>query len=418
MPTDPYVEGTENTEEPVERKGFAREWGQFLVAFLIQVDELLTAEGVVTDNASKEKLADLLAKRLQDAMAAHGRICGDYSPDPLPNTFPVWEGRRVPLQAVTKTSADRPVVSLDGICDGWKSVSVVKPRTVDETVYAVRDLKEFLGHNDAARITRDDLTRWRQSMKDARRSNNTWNNRLSLVRQVFAHGISEGVLTTDPTTGLRLRKARQKSPPPYSDADASRILLAARKETRPSLRWAHWVMAFSGMRAGEVLQLLGRDVRQDGGVWLIDVNEDDPTKSVKTSERRHVPVHPALIREGFVAYAQKIAADAPLFPDKGLDRHGKRGGRAWNLIGKWARLKAGIKDPDEAPDHSWRHRIEDELRAAEAPEDVRDAITGHSRRTTGRQYGVRGEALTRLHRHLSRIPVPVGLFREESKEAA
>jgi hypothetical protein len=170
MPTDPYVEGTENTEEPVERKGFAREWGQFLVAFLIQVDELLTAEGVVTDNASKEKLADLLAKRLQDAMAAHGRICGDYSPDPLPNTFPVWEGRRVPLQAVTKTSADRPVVSLDGICDGWKSVSVVKPRTVDETVYAVRDLKEFLGHSGAARITRDDLTRWRKAMKDAGRS--------------------------------------------------------------------------------------------------------------------------------------------------------------------------------------------------------------------------------------------------------
>ena len=38
MPTDPYAEATEDSEHPVERKGFAREWRQFLVAFLIQAD--------------------------------------------------------------------------------------------------------------------------------------------------------------------------------------------------------------------------------------------------------------------------------------------------------------------------------------------------------------------------------------------
>jgi hypothetical protein len=30
-------------------------------------------------------------------------------------------------------------------------------------------------------------------------------------------------------------------------------------------------------------------------------------------------------------------AAAVLATVKGLDRHGKRGGRAWNLIGMWAR---------------------------------------------------------------------------------
>jgi integrase len=169
-------------------------------------------------------------------------------------------------------------------------------------------------------------------------------------------------------------------------------------------------MAFTGMRAGEVLQLLGRDVRQDSGLWLIDVNEDHASKSVKTSERRHVPVHPALIWEGFVAYARAVAPDAPLFPDKRLDRNGLRGSRAWNLIGKWVRDKVGITDADKAPDHSWRHRVEDELRAVETPEDVRDAILGHSRQTTGKQYGVRGEALTRLGRYLAKLPVPPGVF--------
>lgn len=146
------------------------------------------------------------------------------------------------------------------------------------------------------------------------------------------------------------------------------------------------------MRVAETLQLLGRDVRQEGDIWVIDVNEVDATQSVKIGQRRNVPVHHALVREGFITYAQTIAADAPIFPDKRLDKFGNRGGRAWNVIGKWARTKAGITDPLKAPNHSWRHRVEGEMRAAEVPEDVRDAITGHTRKTTGRQYGVKQRA--------------------------
>jgi integrase len=163
------------------------------------------------------------------------------------------------------------------------------------------------------------------------------------------------------------------------------------------------------MRAGEVLQLLGGDVRQEGEIWFIDMNEDSKGKSVKTGQHRIVPIHPALIREGFVACAGTIAADAPLFPDKRTDSHGNRGGRAWQVIGRWARDTVGITDPSKAPDHTWRHRMEDELRAVEAPEDARGAILGHARKTTGAAYGVRGEALSRLHRYLSMVPVPRGL---------
>ena len=53
--------------------------------------------------------------------------------------------------------------------------------------------------------------------------------------------------------------------------------------------------------------------------------------------------------------------------------------------------------------------MEDELRNVEAGEDVRDAIMGHARKTTGRVYGVRGEALGRLYRFLAKVPVPAGV---------
>jgi len=418
MPTDIFVEGTENEEAPAISKQGAREWRVFLASLRPEVEELLSDAGVVTDDASKERLAELIVERLPQALAQHQRRQrGDFSPDKLVATFPAWERSEDPA---TPPLAPTPeaVVSFLGLFKAWSPVAVVKPRTLAETDYAVRKLASFVGHDDAARITRDDLMRWRDTMKTDGRVNSTWNNRLSMVGQVLQHGVTEGLLKTNPASGLRLRKSRAISPLPYDDTDAARILLAARLETRPSLRWAHWVMAFTGMRAGEVLQLLGNEVRQEDGVWFIDVNERTEGASVKTGTTRHVPVHPALIAEGFIAYTQTIAATAPVFPDKRPDKFGNRGGRAWNVTGIWARKTAGITDPAKAPDHSWRHRVEDELRAAEVPEDVRDAITGHARKTTGRQYGVRGEALKRLHRYLSRLPVPAGVMPGQNSRCA
>lgn len=240
--------------------------------------------------------------------------------------------------------------------------------------------------------------------------NNTWNNRLSLMRQVFAFAVSNLRLSENPAdNSLRLPKSKAAARLPYTNDEAARILLAARKEATPTKRWAHWIMAFTGMRVGEVLQLTRGDVRQEGDVWVLAVNEDAAGKSVKTGQRRNVPVHPALIAEGLIAYVQRLPNDGPLFPDKALDRHGNRGGRGWNVVGKWLRVVVGIDDGQKPPNHAWRHRIEDEMRAAEVPKDARDAITGRVSEGTGGKYGIRGEALARLHRELSKVPVPPGL---------
>jgi integrase len=317
---------------------------------------------------------------------------------------------KAPDVSAVKPATD-PALSFATLMERWKAVASVKPRTVAETAYALEMLKALIDHDDATRVTRADILRWRDATKADGKTNNTWNNRHSMVQQVFLQAVRDGALKANPVdNSLRLPKSRTQGRQPYSDADAAQLLNAARQETSPSLRWAHWVMAFTGMRAGEVLQMTGSDVRREGDVWYLAVSEDATEgKSVKTGQPRHVPVHPALIREGFVQYAKGIAPGAPLFPDKLPDRHGQRGGRAWNVIGKWARQRAGVTDPRKAPNHSWRHRMEDELRAAEVPEDVRDAILGHARKTTGRLYGVRGEALTRLARYLERVPMPAGV---------
>jgi integrase len=410
MPSDAY---TENEDPAAVADGSARvrpeyrkQEAAFLAPFIGYADDLLASVQTTTDAASKERLARQLVQRLTRALAQfRKRLAGDYSPDHLRSTFPDWE----PQAAAAQTPMGSPSVSLRDLFKAWSVVAAVKPRVVEETRYAVDALIAFVGHEDAAKISRDDLIRWRTSMSVDGRSNDTWNNRLSMVRQVLGRGVGDGKLKANPTDGLRLPKGKSTPWLPYSDDDAARILSVARRETSPSLRWAHWVMAFTGMRVGEVMQMTGADIRRDGHIWFIAVNEDDPSKSVKNSQRRSVPIHPALIAEGFIDYAKRIAADDPLFPDKRADKFGQRGGRAWNLVGTWVRDVVQITDRRKAPNHSWRHRMEDELRNVETPEDVRDAIMGHVRKTTGRIYGVRGEALRRLYRELSKVPVPAGV---------
>jgi integrase len=388
----PFVTGLNwDVEDDDSLKMVEREWDAFLAPFIAYANELLGREGIVTDAASKRLLAYTMTQRLGQALARfERRQHGDYSPDPLPTQFPVLERpiRQDNAPATTVGDSETAKVPLSKLFEDWKRVAVVKPSTAYETSKVIEMVIAFVGHDDAARLSRDTLLAWRQASKAEGRVNNTWNNRLSMLAQVLRRGIEDGKLTVDPTEKLRLRKNKPAQRYPYSNQDAARILVAARRETKPSLRWAHWIMCFTGMRAGEVLQLTRKDIRNESGIWYIEVHEDDEGKTVKTGQRRQVPIHEALVAEGFIRYVETIDGDAPLFPEKKADMHGNRGGRAWQLLGRWVRTKVGITDTRYAPDHSWRHRIEDELRIAEVPEDARDAITGHARKTTGRQYGV------------------------------
>lgn len=289
-------------------------------------------------------------------------------------------------------------------------MATVKPRTASDARYHWDDLRRFLGHDDAGRVTAADIRNWRDDCKARGQglNNNTVNARFGAVRQVFARAEADGLIPLNPAEAkLRLPKQQAAPRSPYSLEEAKRILEASRSEPRASRRWAHWVMAFSGARVGEVLQLMGRDVRQEDGIWFMEISPGDATATVKNGQLRRVPLHPALIAEGFVTFAQGIAPDAPLFPDKALGKHGKRGERAWQVVGRWVREVVGITDKAKAPNHSWRHYFEDALRDAEVPSDERDAIIGHAQKTMGRQYGVKGEALRRLARAVEKVPSPL-----------
>jgi integrase len=161
----------------------------------------------------------------------------------------------------------------------------------------------------------------------------------------------------------------------FNDEQAVAVLTAARLE-QGWLRWMPWLLAFTGLRIEEAAEARKQDVRQEAGVTIIDVV---PTaqRALKTAQsQRMVPLHPALIAEGFVDYAQSLRP-GPLFPDLKPGRYGSRGSTATKTHSRWVRGAVGLKDATLAPAHSWRHRMEDQLRIARVPAEAQDAITGH-----------------------------------------
>ncbi len=376
------------------------------------VDEACRLAGVTVSDGSRPSLLNAMIGAVATAYL-QADMAGLADSDAL-RPMDAMRRHLPPPTVVPEVAAPPPIVpeaqSLRGLFAAWRAVAVVKPQTITGTEYAIEALIAYLGHDDAAKVTKADLLRWRDSMKAAGKNNNTWNNLHSLVSQVFVRAVADERLPTNPAAGLRLPKAAPEQRLPYSDEDAVRILSAARSETRPARRWAHWIMAFTGMRVAEVLQLAVSDIRKDGEIhyFMVEDNSDEG-KSVETGERRHVPIHPALVAEGLLDYAATLPAQGPLFPDKQTDKDGFRGTRGWQAVGRWVREVVGISHPRKVPNHSWRHRVEDELRAAGVDESLRDAILGHARKTTGRHYGIRGESLRSLADAVRRIPVPVGL---------
>ena len=164
--------------------------------------------------------------------------------------------------------------------------------------------------------------------------------------------------------------------------------------------WLPLLGLFTGARRGELAVLTASDVQKDEatGQWAIAVRKDTARgKRLKTnSSARTVPVHPELVRMGFLDYVKSVDRkdkEAWLFAAVST----KESVKAWS---KWFRRhldRLGITDSRKGL-HSLRHNFTDALREAGAHDGLIDALTGHTVRTVGRSYGARATHAAQRHK--------------------
>ena len=185
----------------------------------------------------------------------------------------------------------------------------------------------------------------------------------------------------------------------FTDEEARIVLKAASTEKNPVLRWIPLLACYTGCRLSEMCQLRVRDILQTEGVCSIKLAPEAGSLKNAGSERL-IPLHPAVIRAGFLDFVQSLKPGA-IFDGLRPDHFGNRGGTAGAIIGKWVR-GLGLVDKRLSPSHSWRHRFKTLCRVHEVPVDVADALTGHSRSGVAARYG--SYPVATLYRAICQMP--------------
>jgi integrase len=359
------------------------------------VDSILQQEGLLIDAASRADLEERIFWNKVALLNTFKRFAdGDYRPDPKLKTFPQWQGvAATPIKAPMEGPTVTTLYAL-----------MAKERShARKTAYSwpriLAKLTDYVGTEDAGKITDTDIIGWKDSLVASDLAPKTIANHLVVVKSFFRWAKVNKHIQSNPATDVEYKPKRDlsKNKRSYTDEEARLILLAARSEKKAHKRLAPWIAAFTGARIDEICGSMVSDVMQQEGIRVlrIDPAYREEGASVKNPESvRVVPVHPAIIAEGFLDYVKTLPADGPLFPKIKPDRFGKRGGNGSKTIGRWVRNGLGIKDSRVQPNHAWRHRFADECRKVGIPREVRFALDGHKLTDVGDEYGgaITGEA--------------------------
>jgi integrase len=156
--------------------------------------------------------------------------------------------------------------------------------------------------------------------------------------------------------------------------------------------WRFWlplICLFTGARPNEIAQMHVADLkRTQAATWYLDIestsDEDEEGSAVKTlktaSSRRKIPLHPELIKIGFVQFVElrkKAGSDPRLFLDLTPDKYGNF---AWYALKRFNEtfLPVALKLAPRQSFYSFRHSWRDALRRIEAPAATLQAVGGWS----------------------------------------
>lgn len=194
---------------------------------------------------------------------------GDWSPDPNIVRFPelLPAPPRAPQRPPDRSSAE-PGLSFDDLLKGWARDAGLSqnakpiPRPLYDRTRTLERLAAFLGHRDAAKVTKAEAVRWKESMQERELSVLTVRNDLSEMSALWKHALAQGKLgdsEINPFAGISPPKPKRmpKQRRAFTDAEAAKILAAARDQ-KGYMRWLPWVCCFTGARLSEICQA-GKD---------------------------------------------------------------------------------------------------------------------------------------------------------------
>jgi integrase len=168
--------------------------------------------------------------------------------------------------------------------------------------------------------------------------------------------------------------------------------------------WLPILGLYTGGRANELAQIYVDDVIEEGGVVGLDISDKRSDQRLKNpGSRRFIPLHPHLIRMGFVEHVDNMRTTGQdrVFPDIELAPNGYYS----TYVTRWFNdsfLRSINAKTDKTSFHSFRHCYENALKDAEVYGEWIDCLQGHKVPGMRGRYGNAGSA-KRLHEAVCKI---------------
>jgi hypothetical protein len=204
------------------------------------IDEELDARGIGRHHPAYLVCFDLL--RAEMLATVEARLRHFQFPSSVP-------------QQPSHTAAPFAPVPVSTIIDAWSKERRPQERTIYQWTRVIKKLTDFVGHDGAARITRTDITRWKDHLiEEGRLAHETVENDLIVVRSIFRYAYQSMHISTNPAEFVvfKAKDDPKKDKRAYSDGEARAVLTKARGEDEPHKRCVPWLATFTGARCDEL----------------------------------------------------------------------------------------------------------------------------------------------------------------------
>lgn len=162
-------------------------------------------------------------------------------------------------------------------------------RTQDERAGAIDDwIAPYIGAMYVGELRRSDILEWRLEMIEDGATNHRANRVVAILRAALTKAVEEDLAAGNPCAGLkRLREdaVQRRTPATLQEVERIRAVVpTARDRARISL------MAYAGVRPGELGALVAEDVRANTIVIRASLSPEAGEKGTKTDTQRVVPL--------------------------------------------------------------------------------------------------------------------------------
>jgi integrase len=228
----------------------------------------------------------------------------------------------------------------------------------------------------------------------------TVNRNLARVNVLFNYAEIHGLVDRNPATGLQLKNKKRDdelrdvfTPGDLRKLFHSRLYLKD-EHTQSYTFWVPVFGLFTGARIEEICQLHLDDIRQEDGVWVLDINAKDEKHLKNPGSARLIPIHPFLMDDlRIIQYAESLQekGEKRLFPELRRLRDGYS-----QRVSKWFndryKKACGITEEGKVF-HSFRHTFINALKQNRKVDAyLISELVGHSVQSiTMSRYGKRYE---------------------------